>query len=148
MSWYPHTTVATIVEQNGLFLMVEEKEHGQTVFNQPAGHLDEGESLQAAALRETMEESAWEVKLESFLGTYQYLAPTNGVTYIRHCFIAKPIKHHADKELDPDIAAAHWLSAEAILSDDFPVRSPIVRKVLEDYLKGQSYPLSIISHHE
>ena len=119
MSWYPHTTVATIVEQNGLFLMVEEKDQGQTVFNQPAGHLDEGESLQAAAIRETIEETAWEVELESFLGTYQYLAPNNGCTYIRHCFIALPLRHHAGRMLDQDITAAHWLSPATILAPDF-----------------------------
>lgn len=148
MTWYPHTTVATIVKQNGLFLMVEEKDQGQTVFNQPAGHLDQGETLQAAALRETIEETAWEVELESFLGCYQYLAPANGITYIRYCFIARVIKHHADRKLDPDITAAHWLSAETILAPEFKARSPMVQKVLTDYLAGQHWPLSLVYHHE
>lgn len=148
MSWYPHTTVATIVEQNGRFLMVEELENGQTVFNQPAGHLDEHESLFEAAIRETLEETAWEVELEAFLGTYQYLSPHNGITYVRHCFIATPRTHHADRELDPDIVAAHWLEANEILAADFPSRSPIVAKVLQDYLGGQRHPLSVIYCHE
>ena len=148
MLWYPHTTVATIVNHDGLFLMVEETDQGQTVFNQPAGHLDEGETLQAVAIRETLEETAWEVELESFLGTYQYRAPNNGITYIRHCFIAKPLRHHADRALDQDIIAAHWLSPESILAPEFRARSPIVRKVLEDYLSGRSWPLSVLYHHE
>ncbi len=103
MSWYPHTTVATIVEQNGRFLMVEEKEAGQQVFNQPAGHLDANESLFEAALRETLEETAWEVELTAYLGTYQYLSDANGITYIRHCFIAQPRRHDPKRALDPDI---------------------------------------------
>ena len=148
MSWHPHTTVACIVEDNGRFLMVEEKDQSQTVFNQPAGHLDENESLYAAALRETLEETAWDVKLDAFLGTYQYFSLNNKVTYIRHCFISSPVKYHPELPLDKDIIAAHWLSAEEILAPDFKARSPIVGKVLRDYLAGQRYPLSLIYHHE
>lgn len=148
MNWYPHTTVACIVEHNGRFLMVEEVDHGETVFNQPAGHLDENETLYAAAIRETLEETAWEVTLDAFLGTYQYLSPVNNITYVRHCFIASPLKHHPELRLDEGIIAAHWLSAEEILAPDFRVRSPIVGKVLQDYLDGQRYPLSLIYYHE
>tara|TARA_R110002110_G_scaffold89303_2_gene232755 strand:- start:118410 stop:118862 length:453 start_codon:yes stop_codon:yes gene_type:complete len=148
MNWYPHTTVACIVEQNGRFLMVEEKDDGNTVFNQPAGHLDEGETLFAAALRETLEETAWEVELRAFLGTYQYLSPHNRTTYVRHCFIAAPLKEHKDRALDPEIISVHWLTAEHILSRDFAARSPIVKQVLQDYLDGQHHPLSVIYCHE
>ena len=148
MSWHPHTTVACIVEDNGRFLMVEEKNQGQTAFNQPAGHLDENETLYEAALRETLEETAWEVKLDAFLGIYQYQSPNNDVTYIRHCFISSPVKHCPELKLDKDIIAAHWLSAEEILASDFKARSPIVGKVLQDYLAGQRYPLSLVYHHE
>tara|TARA_A100001391_G_scaffold168515_1_gene129047 strand:+ start:307 stop:759 length:453 start_codon:yes stop_codon:yes gene_type:complete len=148
MNWYPHTTVACIVEQNGRFLMVEEKDDGNTVFNQPAGHLDEGETLFAAALRETLEETAWEVELRAFLGTYQYLSPHNRTTYVRHCFIATPLKEHKNRALDPEIIAAHWLTAEHILGRDFAARSPIVKQVLQDYLNGQHHPLSVIYCHE
>jgi 8-oxo-dGTP pyrophosphatase MutT (NUDIX family) len=148
MSWYPHITVATIVEQNGRFLMVEEKEAGQQVFNQPAGHLDANESLFEAALRETLEETAWEVELTAYLGTYQYLSAANGITYIRHCFIAMPLRHDTERALDPNIIQTHWLSAETILADDFQARSPIVCKVLKDYLCGQQFPLSAIYSHE
>ncbi len=147
MNWHPHTTVACIVEDNGRFLMVEEKDQGQTVFNQPAGHLDENETLYEAALRETLEETGWEVELNAFLGTYQYYSPHNGITYIRHCFIASPIRHYSERPLDTDIIAAHWLSAKEILAFDFKARSPIVGKVLQDYLAGQRFPLSLIYHH-
>lgn len=128
--------------------MVEEKEQGQTVYNQPAGHLDENETLFDAALRETLEETAWHVELRAYLGTYQYLSPANNITYVRHCFIANPLSYDASRSLDPDIVGTHWLSADTILAEDFQARSPIVRKVIEDYLKGQHYPLCVIYCHE
>jgi len=146
MTWLAHNSVATIVEQDGMFLMVEEIDENRKVFNQPAGHLEQGETLFAAALRETLEETAWETELTHLLGLYHYQAP-NGVTYIRHCFIASPLRHHAGRPLDTGIIAAHWLSAQTILSSDFPARSPIVQRTLLDYLSGQRYPLSLIHHH-
>lgn len=147
MTWLAHSSVATIVEKDGLFLMVEERDGERTVFNQPAGHLENGESLFQAAVRETLEESAWEVELTDFLGLYHYPAP-NGVTYIRHCFVARPLAHHAARALDTGIIAAHWFSAEAILAPDFRARSPIVRRTLQDYLRGVRYPLDVIYHHQ
>lgn len=148
MNWYPHTTVATIVEQNGRFLMVEESDAGNIVFNQPAGHLEPDENLFEAALRETLEETAWHVRLTALLGCYHYVSPANGVTYIRYCFIADPVRHEATRELDQDIIACHWLSADTILQPDFRARSPIVSRVLQDYQAGVRYPLSLIHHHQ
>src|SRR5688572_33353653 len=145
MTWLAHSSVATIVEKDGLFLMVEETvdgmDAGQTVFNQPAGHLEEHETLFAAALRETLEETGWHVELTDFLGLYHYPAP-NGVTYIRHCFVARALRHDAQRTLDTGIIAAHWLSADTILAPAFNARSPIVSRVLRDYLAGTRYPLS------
>ncbi|MGV3591598.1 MAG: NUDIX hydrolase [Gammaproteobacteria bacterium] len=146
MTWLAHSSVATIVERDGLFLMVEEVDEGRTVFNQPAGHLEEHETLFDAAVRETLEESGWHVELTGFLGLYHYPAP-NGVTYIRHCFVARPLWHEADRKLDTGIVAAHWLSADTILAPGFNARSPIVGRVLRDYLDGTRYPLSLIYHH-
>ncbi len=145
MTWLAHSSVATIVERDGLFLMVEEIDEGRTVFNQPAGHLEEHESLFEAALRETLEETGWHVELTAFLGLYHYPAP-NGVTYIRHCFVARPLRHDTGRKLDTGILAAHWLSAATILAPDFKARSPIVGRVLRDYLSGVRYPLSLIYH--
>jgi 8-oxo-dGTP pyrophosphatase MutT (NUDIX family) len=146
MTWLAHSSVATIVEKDGLFLMVEEVDGGSTVFNQPAGHLEEHESLFEAALRETLEETGWHVELTDFLGLYHYPAP-NGVTYLRHCFVARPVTHESHRKLDTGIIAAHWLSADTILAQDFKARSPIVGRVLRDYLSGIRYPLSVIYHH-
>jgi 8-oxo-dGTP pyrophosphatase MutT (NUDIX family) len=147
MVWYAHSSVATIVEKDGLFLMVEEQDGTGIVFNQPAGHLEAGETLFAAALRETLEETRWQVELTAFVGLYHYPAP-NGVTYIRHCFAARPLLHINDAKLDDGIIAAHWLSSETILAPTFKARSPLVGKVLRDYLTGTRFPLSIIHHHQ
>ena len=145
MIWLAHSSVATIVEKDGLFLMVEETDDGRTVFNQPAGHLEENESLFEAALRETLEETGWQVELTDFVGLYHYPAP-NGVTYIRHCFVARPLQHNPQRKLDDGIIAAHWLSADTILASEFQARSPIVGRVLRDYLSGIRDPLSLITH--
>lgn len=151
MNWSPHSTVATVVERDGRFLLVEEiageiSGNDETVFNQPAGHLDEGETLFEAAVRETLEETAWHVTLTAFLGTYIYKA-VNDITYIRHCFIATPDKHDSSLTLDTGIVAAHWLRSEEIQAPDFAARSPMVLKAVEDYLAGVRLPLSSIHHY-
>jgi 8-oxo-dGTP pyrophosphatase MutT (NUDIX family) len=147
MTWHAHSSVATIVEKDGLFLMVEESDGARTVFNQPAGHLEAAESLFEAAVRETLEETAWQVELTDFLGLYHYPAP-NGITYIRHCFVARPLALQANRPLDAGIIAAHWLDAATILDPAFPARSPLVARVLHDYLRGVRYPLAVIYHYQ
>lgn len=146
MLWLPHSSVATVVERDGRFLMVEEQDGDRVVFNQPAGHLDEGETLFEAGVRETLEETGWLVNLTHLLGIYHYPAP-NGVTYIRHCFIASATEHFPERPLDTPIVAAHWLAADTILAAGFAARSPIVLRCLRDYLAGVRYPLDVIHHH-
>jgi 8-oxo-dGTP pyrophosphatase MutT (NUDIX family) len=153
MNWYPHQTVAVIVEQpqtqgaqslERRFLMVEELINGQQVFNQPAGHLDPGETLLQAAVREALEETAWQVELTGFLGLYQYISPENNECYIRSCFSADAIEYCAERTLDKDITAAHWMTLEEIRAKGVLLRSPVVLTVLEDYCSGQMYPLSLV----
>lgn len=154
MTWYPHKTVAVIVEQDmgqtmscddmRRFLMVEEHSDGRVVFNQPAGHLEPGETLAAAAVRETMEETAWHVELTGFVGLYQYTSPDNGVCYVRTCFSGKALKHHSHRALDPDIICTHWLTLDEIRQRKDHLRSPAVLRVLEDYLAGQCLPLTAV----
>ena len=146
MVWTPHSTVATVVEHDGQFLMVEETDAGRTVFNQPAGHLDEGETLFDAAVRETLEETAWHVTLTGYLGTYVYRAP-NAITYIRHCFVAIADRQETGRDLDDGIIAAHWLAGSTILAPDFNARSPMVAKAVQDYLAGRRLPLNSVYHH-
>lgn len=147
MIWTPHATVATIVEHEHKFLLVEELSEGKSVFNQPAGHIEENESIFDAAIRETLEESGYLVELTGLTGIYTYLAPSNGVTYYRFCFAAKLIEHQSNK-LDPDIIAAHWLSAEQINNMQAQQwRSPLVPKCIADYQQRTALPLDYIYQH-
>ncbi len=146
MIWTPHATVATIVEQNQRFLLVEEMSHQRRVFNQPAGHVDENESIFDAAIRETLEETGWQVSLQGFIGTYIYQAPENGVTYYRFCFAAKAEKRITD-QLDQDILAAHWMDMKQIQALGEQLRSPLVLKCIEDYQQRDPLPLEWIYEH-
>ncbi|WP_087500025.1 NUDIX hydrolase [Pseudomonas sp. SID14000] len=144
MTWQPHITVATIVEHEGKFLFVEEFKANKHVFNQPAGHLEPNETLPQAALRETLEETAWEVELTGVVGIYLYTAPSNGVTYQRICFAARPVRHHADMALDSDIVRAVWLTRDELLADPARWRSELVPRCLDDYLKGPLHSLDLL----
>lgn len=145
-NWAPHVTVATVVERDGLYLLVEERDKtsGALVFNQPAGHLEDGESITAAALRETMEETGWQVELLGVLGIALYRAPGNGITYYRTTFLAAPVQPVTNALLDPDIHATHWLDYEAILGNSARMRSPLVVAAIEQHRRGICYPLEMI----
>ncbi|BAN48240.1 NUDIX hydrolase [Metapseudomonas resinovorans] len=144
MSRQPHITVATIVEDQGRFLLVEELAEGRPVYNQPAGHLEADETLLEAALRETFEETGWEVELTAVTGIYLYTAPSNGVTYQRVCFAAKPLRHHPDQPLDDGIIGPRWLTRDELLAEKDRWRSHLVLRCIDDYLAGERFPLSLI----
>ena len=99
MNWQPHVTVATLVQQGDRFLMVRELIDGEVRINQPAGHLEADETLAEAALRETREETGWQVELTGVVGIDLYTSPTNGVTYVRTTFIAHPLSHYREQPL-------------------------------------------------
>lgn len=139
----PHITVATVIESSGRFLMVEELRDGRQVFNQPAGHVEQDERLLQAALRETLEETAWHVELQDFLGVYVLPVPERDMTYYRFCFSARAL-HQSERPLDPDIHATHWLSYEEILARRDQLRSPLVLQCIEDYRAGRRLPLDSI----
>jgi len=141
--WTPHVTVATVVVHDGRLLLVEERIDGRLVLNQPAGHLEPGESLAAAALRETLEESGWEVRLNAFIGLYQWTAP-DGTAFLRFAFAAEPLAHDPERALDAGIVRALWLTPAELLADPARLRSPLVAQVAQDYLGGQRHPLSLL----
>ncbi|WP_027948207.1 NUDIX hydrolase [Haliea salexigens] len=145
--WFAHVTVATVVFNEGRYLMVEERDKtsGRRVFNQPAGHLEAGETLFQAALRETREETGWSVELQGVLGLARYVAAGNGVTYYRTTFCAQPRELLTGAELDPDILAVHWLDYEEILASSARMRSPLVLAAIEQHRSGIRYPLDLIS---
>jgi 8-oxo-dGTP pyrophosphatase MutT (NUDIX family) len=142
--WYAHVTVATVVEQEGRFLMVEERIDGDLLINQPAGHLEPGEDLQQAAVRETLEETGWHVKIESLLGLALYTAPGNGITYHRTTFHASALTLEADRDLDEGIERTLWLNYEELQACSGNMRSPLVLAAVEQYRNGHHYPLDLI----
>ena len=144
MSWQPHITVATIIEQDGKFLFVEEFKANRHVFNQPAGHLEVHETLPQAALRETLEETGWDVQLTAVTGIYLYTAPSNGITYQRICFAARPVRHHPGLALDQGIIGPQWLTRDELLAQSTRWRSELVMQCIDDYLAGERFPLSLI----
>lgn len=144
MTWQPHITVATIIEDQGRFLLVEELKGGRLVLNQPAGHLEANESLRQAALRETLEETGWDVELSGVVGIYLYTAPSNGVTYQRVCFAAKPLRHHPERGLDTDITGTCWLRHDELLAQPERWRSELVPRCIDDYLQGPLHDLAVI----
>lgn len=144
MRWTPHATVACIVEREGRFLLVEEMAAGNVVINQPAGHLEEGESFVEAAQRETLEETGWLVEPEALLGLYTYHAPSNGVTYHRFCFIARAIGQQPNATLDEGIIGPLWLTRNELEQRREQLRSELVTRCIDDYLKGTRYPLDFI----
>ena len=144
MRWTPHATVACIVEREGRFLLVEEMASGKAVINQPAGHLEQGESFLDAARRETLEETGWVVEPEALLGLYTYYAPANGVTYHRFCFIARALHEQPDAVLDTGIIRPLWLSRDELEQHRDQLRSELVSRCVDDYLDGIRYPLDFI----
>jgi 8-oxo-dGTP pyrophosphatase MutT (NUDIX family) len=144
MDWQAHVTVATIVEDQGRFLMVEELKGGKAVLNQPAGHLDPNESLQRAAVRETLEETGWDVELTSVIGIYLYTAPSNGVTYQRICFAAKPLRHNPEYSLDEGIIGPVWLTRDELVAQQDRWRSELVLRCVDDYLNAEHFSLDLL----
>ena len=144
MTWKPHLTVASVIERDGKFLLVEEHEAGQRVFNQPAGHVEDGESLIEAVIRETREETGWEFRPVSLIGLYRWVHPGRGITFLRAAFAGDLLAHDPARPLDPDIIATHWLAPDALQQPGFATRSPLVERCVDDFLRGQRYPLDLL----
>ena len=144
--WKPNTTVAAIIEQNGKFLLVEENTDRGNRFNQPAGHLEDGETLLQAVIRETMEETAYEYIPEALLGIYHWKHPQNDTTYLRFAFIGKVGMNYPMQELDVGIVQAVWMDINEIRDKAGLMRSPQVLTCFEDYLAGKRYPLEVVTH--
>jgi len=145
MVWKPNVTVAAVVERNGRFLFVEEQAEGALVLNQPAGHLDKGESLTQAVVRETLEETGWHVEPEALLGIYRWRHPKKDITYLRFTFIARALREEPNFTLDHGIVRALWLSAEDMRCQRARHRSPQVQRCIDDYLAGRRFPLDLLT---
>lgn len=142
--WQPDVTVATVVARDGKLLMVEEFASQRLVLNQPAGHLEPDESLFEAALRETREETGWDVNLTGFIGAYQWKAQESGRHYLRFAFAAEPLRHDAERKLDDGIQRALWLTPAELQQESHRHRSPLVWRTVADFLAGRRNPLSLL----
>jgi 8-oxo-dGTP pyrophosphatase MutT (NUDIX family) len=140
----PAVTVATIVERDGRFLLVEEETRFGRKLNQPAGHLESGESIADGAARETLEETGWRVRPTHLVGIYTWADSGNGVTFVRFAFAARAETHDADRPLDDGIVRALWLPYEELAARRGEHRSPLVLRCVEDYRAGQCWPAGVI----
>lgn len=137
--------VAAIIEREGKFLLVEEEADGKIVLNQPAGHLDEGERLIDAVVRETLEETAWHFEPQALLGIYRWPNPAKQVTYLRFAFTGHVTRHDPERRLDHGIIRAVWMTPPEIQASRARHRSPQVERCVNDYLAGHRYPLALLT---
>ena len=140
----PDVTVAVLAQRDGRLLCIEEWNHGRLVLNQPAGHLEPGESLVDAAVREAREESGWNVRVTALVGIQQWTSPASGVRYLRVNFAADPLDEIPEAKLDAGIERAIWLTPAELQAQHARHRSPLVWRAVTDYLGGQRCPLSLL----
>jgi 8-oxo-dGTP pyrophosphatase MutT (NUDIX family) len=145
MNWHPDITVAAVVEREQRFLMVEERIRSKTVFNQPAGHVEAGESLLDAVIRETREESAWQFTPEALVGIYLWRHPRSGRDTLRFAFTGALGDHDPELQLDKPIIATHWLSRGELMLRESQLRTPVVMRCIDDFLSGQRLPLTALA---
>jgi ADP-ribose pyrophosphatase YjhB (NUDIX family) len=147
MVWKPNVTVAAVVERDGKYLLVEEETAGGLAFNQPAGHLEEGESLVDAVVRETLEETAYHFKPTHLVGIYNWTRPDGEVTYLRFAFAGELRGWEAERKLDAGIVAAQWLTLDEVKATQGRHRSPLILRCIEDLIAGRRYPLDLLVHY-
>lgn len=141
----PRVTVATIVARDGAFLCVEEQTSSGVCINQPAGHLETGETLVDAAARETLEETGYTVRPTALVGIYRWQMPSRAITFVRFAFAADVVAHDAARALDAGIIRAQWLDYATLRARAAEHRSPLVMRCVEDYLAGARLPLSLVT---
>ncbi|OGA72616.1 MAG: NUDIX hydrolase [Betaproteobacteria bacterium RIFCSPLOWO2_12_FULL_65_14] len=142
--WKPSATVAAVMERDGRFLFVEERIDDRLVLNQPAGHLDPGESLIAACRREVMEETAHRFEPTALVGIYRWHYAAKDVTFLRFCFTGH-IEGTAERALDKEIVRLHWLTPAELAARKADHRSPLVQKCVQDFVAGRRFALDILS---
>ena len=147
MIWKPHVTVAAVVQRDGQFLLVEEETDVGPAFNQPAGHLEEGEDLIDAVVRETLEETAYHFKPTHLIGIYNWTHPTKDLTYLRFAFGGELRGYEAGRPLDAGILGARWLTLDEVKATEARHRSPLILRCIEDAIAGKAYPLDLLVHY-
>ena len=149
--WKPNTTVAAVIERDGRFLLVEEETDEGVRLNQPAGHLDAGESLVQAVAREALEETAHVVEpfacVGVYMSRYRNEKTSTDVTYLSFAFACSVLSAEPGRALDRGILRAVWLTPDEIRAQARAHRSPLVMQTVDDYLAGRRFPLDLIRTH-
>ena len=146
--WKPNVTVAAVIERDGRYLLVEEETAEGIRFNQPAGHLEDGESLLAACAREVLEESRFRFRPTALVGIYQWPRPQGEITYLRFCFAGEVEGEDTDRRLDDGIIGARWLTLDEVRACAGRHRSPLILRCIEDHAAGRRFPLDLIRHYD
>ena len=145
--WKPSVTVAAVVEQDGRFLLVEEETSEGLRLNNPAGHLEPGESAQEACAREVLEETAHDFRPTALVGVYlaRFQRPSgDDITYLRMTFCGELGGHDPLRRLDEGIVRTLWLTPAEVRASAHRHRSPLVLRCVEDYLAGVRPPLEVL----
>jgi len=143
MVWKPDVTVAALIERDGRFLVVEERIGGRIVINQPAGHVEDGETLESAVRRETLEETAWHFTPQALLGLYLWRS-SRGRSTLRIAFVGAVDGFESERRLDPPVLRTHWLSRAELTERGAQLRTPLVLRCIDDYLAGQRLSLGAL----
>jgi len=146
-AWRPHVTVSAVAERDGKFLVVEELVEGREVINNPAGHLEESETLSDAVVREVLEETGFEFKPDYITGLYLWTS-ISGRTFLRINFVGHCGAHDQYRPLDDGILRVRWMSREDLAASSPRLRSPMVLRCIDDALAGRRYPLEVLNHLE
>lgn len=142
MTWNPHITVAAIIERDNKFLFVEEMVNGEKAINQPAGHVEDGESFIEATIRETLEETGWHIKPNYLVAAYRWKCKKSE-TFFRFTFAAHALSHDANSPLDNGIIRSLWLDKTSLQNYSELLRSPMILDSIKRYLQGHEYPLDL-----
>jgi 8-oxo-dGTP pyrophosphatase MutT (NUDIX family) len=148
MVWKPDVTVAAVAERDGKFLLVEERASGGLVLNQPAGHLEDGETFIDAVVRETFEESGWRFRPDAIVGVYLWRPDASGRSFLRVAYSGVLESCDAPRPPDRAIVRVRWIGRDQLGEPGLRLRSPLVRRCVDDYVAGIRYPCSLISHLE
>jgi 8-oxo-dGTP pyrophosphatase MutT (NUDIX family) len=141
----PDVTVAAVAEVAGRFLLVEERINGRLLLNQPAGHVEHGETLLAAVVREAREETAWHFSPHSLLGVYLWHNPASDRAVLRFAFTGVVSDHDATRPLDDGIVGTHWMTPGDLERRQSQLRSPLVQRCVRDYLAGRRQDLRSVA---